>query len=274
MSASTAWGRVTVPPSPARSEGLRRHPRGERGRGAAPRRACGRDPSGDRAPATQAASDAHPSRLSRDAARADCRRARQFGRRGEGELLSRACEHAEAAAGPVMRHLSPDQLIAFVEDPQTRDLTPQERRHVERCAACQIRGDGDARSAHGYPRRTRRRALSLVLGPFCRACRRRDPRRSARAGGRGDRLEVRRAHSRLGRGCRDSAARVDDGLAGDAARTRSCPVLWLPPGTPCTQTISKTTRRGRWCAPPPTDCRGKTCRLRELPPAPAPPKGS
>ena len=36
-----------------------------------------------------------------------------------------------------MRHLSPDQLIAFIEDPQTRDLTPQERRHVEQCAACQ-----------------------------------------------------------------------------------------------------------------------------------------
>jgi hypothetical protein len=36
-----------------------------------------------------------------------------------------------------MSHLSHEQLMALVEDPQTGDLTPQAHRHVEGCLACQ-----------------------------------------------------------------------------------------------------------------------------------------
>jgi hypothetical protein len=36
-----------------------------------------------------------------------------------------------------MTHLSRDQMFAFVEDPHTRDLPPERRRHVEECASCQ-----------------------------------------------------------------------------------------------------------------------------------------
>ena len=51
----------------------------------------------DRPAAAQAARDADPAHVSRDVAPGDRRRARQLGRRGEGEFLSRARKPEEAA---------------------------------------------------------------------------------------------------------------------------------------------------------------------------------
>jgi hypothetical protein len=36
-----------------------------------------------------------------------------------------------------MSHLSRDHLLAFVEDPHTRDMPAERRRHLEACASCQ-----------------------------------------------------------------------------------------------------------------------------------------
>ena len=179
----------------------------------------------------------------------------------------------EAAAGPVMRHLSPDQLIAFIEDPQTRDLTPQERRHVEQCAACQseatamrallteIREEPGGAPSPLFWDHFAARVADAIRGEAP------EPAVEATAWRFGGRTPP---GPRLPRQC--CSGRRWPG--GRRCTHPQLPVLWLPPGTPSTQKISKTTRRGRWCAPPPTDCRGKTCRLRELPPAPAPLKGS
>ena len=54
---------------------------------------------GHRAAAAQAAGDADPADVSRDVAPGNRRRARQLGRRGEGEFLSRARQLEEAARG-------------------------------------------------------------------------------------------------------------------------------------------------------------------------------
>ncbi len=74
-----------------------------------------------------------PADLSRDVASADRRRARQFGRRGEGQFLPRAREPEEAPGGRAMTHLTADELVDAVEG----TLDAGRRAHLSACEACE-----------------------------------------------------------------------------------------------------------------------------------------
>ena len=96
-------------------------------------------------PAEEAARDVDPARVSRHVASADRRRARQLGRRGEGQFLPRAGELEEDPRERAMTHLTPDELD---RRRWKALLAPSVRRTSRRATTCQ---------------RAARRALSCVL---------------------------------------------------------------------------------------------------------------
>ena len=100
------------------------------------RRGAGRRPrqGRDRAAAREAAADGDPARVPRAAARGDCPEAGQHRRHGEGELLPRAAESAQAARGAhVMSHLSRDERLLALDGALERDARTGTSAS---CAAC------------------------------------------------------------------------------------------------------------------------------------------
>ncbi len=122
--------------------------------GAGSRRAPGR-----RSIARPAARHGHPSRLPRSAARRHRGRARQLGRIGESQLLSRAPESAATARrGPpaMSRHLSDDEIVELLK---ATDTVPEPSPLFWEHAARRVRAAVDAE-----PRRLARARPARVDG--------------------------------------------------------------------------------------------------------------